>query len=128
MCNFKDYFDISKFQMFKYPKEYFTPQKIPRQKGRKTVKIVDVQESYWSVLQSGKRRFTSSHFLGFRVPVRSPFSLTSPVGSFSRENPPLRPRLFHFPGKFRPSCPFSLFLTNLNQLTFSKSKESPVVY
>lgn len=105
--------------------KFLTPQKIPRENGGKPVKIVDVQGSYWSILQSSN---DVSHppiswgFVSFLSLSFSSFTLASPVGLFSRENPPLRPRLFHFPGKFRPFGPFSCSLPISILLTFSSLK------
>lgn len=110
--------------------KFLTPQKIPRENGGKPVKIVDVQESYWSVLQSSK---DVSHppiswgFLSFfslslsfslsllsRLPLRSVYS----PGKIHRSDRDCS----IFPGKLRPFGPFSCSLPISILLTFSSRK------
>lgn len=112
--------------------KFLTPQKIPRENGGKSVKIVDVQESYWSVLQSsndvshppiswGFVSFLSlSLFLFFHACLSGRFILpgksTAPTAivPFSRKIPSIR-SVFLFP-------------TYLNPTHLLKSKESPILY
>ncbi|KAK9187784.1 hypothetical protein WN944_019183 [Citrus x changshan-huyou] len=81
-----------------------------------------------NLIGQSSNRVTTFHilpFLGLSCPSSlslSSFTLASPVGLFSRENPPPRPRLFHFPGKFRPFGPFSCSLPISILLTFSSLK------